>query len=187
MRLPLVGARNNSIYVEGLNVGTSVIAPGTPVFLGALFAAASTAEGVDATGICTALDAAALSAANANCAELVARNYSMIGIASSNINANARGDIFCYGVTTVNLLVASRAASTAAWAAYTGIPASTGIALGAETVQGKYFVTLQNASVVTNYQIVALDTVANGASSASATSDTRSLITASIRAFVRLL
>lgn len=186
MKVTLVGNKNNNMAVTGLNIGTSTIPAGGPVFLGALFAAASALT--DPTGVVCAVDAATLATANATlAASATAQNFGMIGVALQSLVPNQYGDIAVYGIVNVALAMQTRSASTATWISWAGIVSGTAINLGVETTVGKYFTTGGNASVATQQQIFALDIVASAAGSASATSDTRTLISSSIRAFVRMM
>lgn len=186
MRVPLIGNKNNNFAVTGSNIGTSTIPAGSPVFLGAIYAAASSLT--DGVGVVCAVDGATLAAANATlAADAAVKNYAMIGVALKSMAPNETVDILCYGVTTVALAMQTRSASTANWISWAGIISGTAINLAVETTVGKYFTTGGNASVATQQQVIALDIVASAASSASATSDTRTLISSSIRAFVRMM
>ena len=109
-----------------------------------------------------------------------------MGIAVADIPAGNYGDVvsagFCNIVKVVRM---TRAASTDSWNSYTALAVGDYFTL--DTVNNAAARSGAGAAAAAPNMLVALESAASGASSDSATSDTRTIITSNIRMLVRAL
>lgn len=169
MRAYTIGDKAETISFRVKNgESSSTIVKGTPVVL--------EVDGTD-DGLSVVLPGSA--AANAN--SLV------FGVAIASIAAGNYGEVQAFGFNRYSILRRqTRGASTDSWAS--GIAISVGVMLNIDTVNN-CFSTSGGTLAASAFLPFALagESVASYASSASATSDTRTAITTSIKTFLRML
>lgn len=110
------------------------------------------------------------------------------GIINDTIAVNALSESVLFGVAPYSLVTRmTRAASSDSWTSSASV--ASGIALGIDTLNNALLMGASAAgSLATNIApIVMLDSIAAAVASATATSDTRTAITAAVRTFVRML
>lgn len=123
----------------------------------------------------------------------------LFGVALSNIAAGYPGEALVFGFhQSLRILRQTRAASTDVWASeaarsvgeFLSVDTVNNVFVTASSAIGALTVSTGAATVavgVTNPQAVLMQTLASYASSASSTADTRTAITASVKAFVRMM
>lgn len=171
MRLnQLAGNKGDRVAVNGMNVETSTIVRGTPVVL--------RASATDA-GLAVVLPSTAGAAKTQALA---------FGVATDAFVTNTFQDLIAFGYCPYILMNrATRAASTDSWTSSASV-ASFAI-LSIDTINNAFAVL--SVSAATNMSAlpfaVLIDSIASFAASASATSDSRTVMTSGPRAFIRML
>jgi hypothetical protein len=156
-------------FINGKNVESSAIAKGVPVIL-----RASTSD----DGLAVVLPS------TAGAAKTLSLFY---GVTSDIMNAGDYGDLCAFGVCPYVLVArATRAASSDSWTSSASIASYA--ALNIDTVNNKFgvFSASAGASAFIPFAIL-LDSIASFAASATATTDSRTVLTTSVRAFLRML
>jgi hypothetical protein len=180
MNIPLLGKNKARVITEYLTNEDTVTMPnGTPVAL--------VMNGTD-DGFGIVLPSTAGAQKSQSLFVGVVDAPSSASATSGGIASNFGGDVIIGGLARNALIVMqTRASSSNNWATYSAI--SSGDALSVNTVVNAFSLFTQG-SALTGLQypnIVACQTVASGASSASAASDTRTAITAAINIWLRLM
>lgn len=175
MRIKAVGNKADRVICTVKNAeATASIPRGTPVVLNV----SSTASN-DTDGLTVVLPATA-----GNPLSYAAR----FGVITDTTAAGVLGESILFGYCAYALITrATRAASTDSWTSSASI--ASGVALGIDTLNNAFLVGASVAgSIATNHiDAVMLDVPASFAASASATSDTRTAMTAAVRAFIRMM
>lgn len=116
-----------------------------------------------------------------------AANALFYGIAQTAIPVNGRDDVVAYGISPTTILrVGTRAATTDSWTSSASI--ASWCALGLDTINN-CFSTIAGSvgTAFLSNAVILCQSVASYTASASATSDTRTAITTSVQAFVRIM
>lgn len=174
MRAKYTGSRPDRVIMNVQNNEASASIPrGTPVILSATGVAA-TDDGLDVVLPATA--------GNVN-------SYGLrYGVLTSTLVAGQNGESILFGVAPFALVTrATRAASSDSWTSSASI--ASGVALGIDTLNNAFLIGASiAASIATNHiDAVLMDSIASFAASATATTDTRTLMTSGQRVFVRMM
>jgi hypothetical protein len=174
--LPIGNKASGNTYVGKVrNAEASASIPrGTPVILNLSTTASSSGDGMDVV----------LPATAGNPLSYAAR----YGIVTDTLAAGVYGESIVFGHASYALITrATRAASSDSWTSSASI--ASGVALGVDTLNNALLVGASVAgSIATNHiDYLMVDSVASIAASATATSDARTAITASVRVFVRVM
>jgi hypothetical protein len=175
MRFKQVGNKADLLAVVVRNADTNVINPGTPVCLNMN----GTNDGLDvvlpSTGGATKAHAGAFGVA-----------VSPVGPGVQGIPVNGYGEAQIFGVNSgVTLTRQTRSASTVSWNSEASIASY--FILQIDTTANGFSTSATQAATAYLPFAVLLQSLASYSSSASATSDTRTAITASVRAFLRII
>jgi hypothetical protein len=175
IRLNQVGNKAGRIMASVRNGETSASIPrGTPVIL----KLSTTADNPN-DGLMVVLPA---TAGNVN-------SYGLkYGILVETIAAGVFSESILFGNCGYTLITrATRAASSDSWTSSASI--ASGVGLGIDTINNACLVGASIAASIAsnNMPLIMLDSVASMAASATATSDTRTVITAAVRSFVRMM
>lgn len=164
MRLKQIGNKEDAIYVVFRNTGGVTIARGDPVVLNL----DGSSDGLNATKANTA------------------RAHSlMYGVSVDDYDDGSYGEAQVFGFCRqLNLVRATRAATTDSWASQASIAAYNWLTI--ETVYGGFSTLASSAATYTPFAVLG-QSLASYASSASATSDARIAIVVPVKGFVRML
>lgn len=174
MRAKYTGSRPDRVIMSVQNNEVSASIPrGTPVILSATGVAA-TDDGLDVVLPATA--------GNVNAYGL------RYGVLTTTLLAGQNGESILFGVAPFALVTrATRAASSDSWTSSASI--ASGVALGIDTINNAFLIGASiAASIATNHiDAVLMDSIASFAASATATTDTRTVLTSGQRVFVRMM
>lgn len=176
IRLNQVGNKAGKIAATVRNAEASASIPrGTPVILNLSTTTDNTKDGLDVVLPSTAGAAVGY--------------LGRFGIITDTTAVGQQSEAILFGVATYAIFTRmTRAASSDSWTSSASL--ASGIACGVDTLNNALLLVGASvaASIATNHMDYALlDSVASAAASATATSDTRTAITSSARAFVRML
>lgn len=110
------------------------------------------------------------------------------GVLTDTLVAGAYGESILFGVAAYALITRmTRAASSDSWTS--SASQASGIGMGLDTINNAFLLGASIAGSIAsnNMPAILLDSLASSAASASATSDTRTVITNANRAFIRML
>lgn len=171
MRIKTIGNKGDSALIVVRNADTASMPIGTPV----IFAMNGTNDGLDV-----------VLPATAGASKVQAMLCGIIAT-PGGVAVNTTGEVVAYGLHTATVLTRqTRSASTVSWASeasiasYVQLQPET-VANGMQTVGGTVA-----ASAFIPYGIL-VQSLASYSSSASSTADTRTAITAAVRAFFRIM